>query len=66
MKKADFLEAQSVIHYSLRGRHKASVAERMIKTMKGRLEKYFWQNKSKRYVDILEQVIDKAVSYLLL
>ena len=54
----DFLETQSVIHYSLRGRHKASVAERMIKTMKGRLEKYFWHNKSKRYVDILQQVID--------
>ena len=45
-----------IVHYSLRGPHKASVAERMIQTMKGRLEKYFWQNKTKRYVDVLQQV----------
>ena len=47
-----------MVHYSLRGPHKASVAERMIQTLKGRLEKYFWQNKTKRYVDILQQVVD--------
>mgnify|MGYP003729644177 CR=1 FL=1 len=52
------LEEKCVTHYSLRGRHKASVAERMIQTMKGRLEKYFWFNKTKRYVDILQDVID--------
>ena len=45
-------------HYSLRGAHKASVAERMIRTMKGRLEKYFWHNKTKRYVDVIQQIID--------
>ena len=54
----DFFEKNCVVHYSLRGRHKAAVAERMIKTMKGRLEKYFWQNKTKRYVDVLQQIID--------
>ncbi len=47
-----------VVHYSLRGPHKASVAERMIQTLKGRLEKYFWANKTKRYVDVLQQVVD--------
>ena len=54
----DFLENHCVVHYSLRGRHKAAVAERMIQTMKGRLEKYFWQNKTKRYIDVLQQIID--------
>lgn len=46
-----------IVHYSLRGPHKASVAERMIQTLKGRLEKYFWQNKTKRYVDVLQQIV---------
>ena len=46
-----------IVHYSLRGQHKASVAERMIQTLKGRLEKYFWQNKTRRYVDILQTIV---------
>ena len=47
-----------IVHYSLRGPHKASVAERMIQTLKGRLEKYFWKNKTKRYVDVLHQITE--------
>ena len=47
-----------IVHYSLRGPHKASVAERVIQTIKNRLEKYMWHNKTKRYIDILQQVID--------
>ena len=54
----NLFDSYGIVHYSLRGPHKASVAERMIQTMKGRLEKYFWQNKTKRYVDVLQQVID--------
>ena len=45
-------------HYSIRGPHKAAVAERMIQTLRGRLEKYFWENKTKRYVDVLQQTVD--------
>ena len=48
---------KGIIHYILQGKHKASVAERMIRTLKGRLEKYFWQNKTKRYVDVLQQIV---------
>ena len=47
-----------IIHYSLRGPHKASVAERMIQTLKGRIEKYLWQNKTKRYIDVLQSIVD--------
>ena len=47
-----------IVHYSLRGQHKASVAERMIQTLKGRLEKYFWKNKTKRYLDVLQTIVD--------
>ena len=50
-------DANDIVHYSLRGRHKACVAERMIQTMKGRLEKYFWQNKTNRYIDVIQQII---------
>ena len=51
-------QENGIVHYSLRGPHKASVAERMIQTLKGRLEKYFWKNKTKRYMEILQQVVD--------
>ena len=47
-----------IVHYSLTSKHKASVAERMIQTLKGRLEKYFWKNKTKRYIDILDQTVN--------
>ena len=51
-------------HYSIAGKHKACVAERFIKTLKGRLEKYFWQNKidkkrfTHRWIDVLDQFVD--------
>ena len=48
----------AVNHYSIRGTHKASVAERMIRTLKGRIEKFLWQNKTKRYIDVLQQIVD--------
>ena len=48
----------AVTHYSIRGTHKAAVAERMIRTLKGRIEKYLWKNKTKRYIDVLQQIVD--------
>ena len=54
----NFLSSIGTKHYSIKGPHKACVAERMIQTMKGRLEKYFYENKTKRYVDVLQQIID--------
>ena len=44
-------------HYSLRGPHKACVAERFIRTLKGRLEKYFWDKRTRNWVDVLQQFI---------
>ena len=37
---------------------KASVVERFIRTLKSRLEKYFIKNKTKRWVEVLPQLID--------
>ena len=45
-------------HYSIRGKHKACVAERFIRTIKGRLEKYFYQNNTRNWIDVLDQFID--------
>ena len=51
-------------HYSIRGKHKACVAERFIKTIKGRFERYFWQRKENkqrkfhRWIDVLDQFVD--------
>ena len=45
-------------HYSITGRHKACIAERFIRTLKGRFEKYFWYSKKKRWIDVLQQFID--------
>lgn len=45
-------------HYSIRGPHKACIAERFIKTLKGRLEKYFWKSKSHKWIDVLDQFVD--------
>ena len=45
-------------HYSITGTHKAAIAERFIRTIKGRLEKYFWKTKKKRWVDVLQNFID--------
>ena len=53
-----FFEKNDVNHYSIRGRHKACVAERMIRTLKSRLERYFFENKTKRYIDVLQQMVD--------
>ena len=37
---------------------KASVAERFIRTIKGRLYRYFTQNQTKRWVDVIPKIID--------
>ena len=49
---------KGINHYSIRGRHKASVAERMIQTLKGRIEKYLWEHKTKRYIDVLQSIVN--------
>ena len=53
-----FLKRFGVRHYNLTGPHKACIAERFIKTLKSRLERYFWANKTKRWYDVLPEVIN--------
>ena len=54
----EVLDKFGIHHYSIKTKMKASVAERFIRTLKSRLERYFVENKTKRWVDILDNMID--------
>ena len=57
-KMKSFFERKNIRHYSLGGKHKASIAERFIRTLKTRLEKYFWDIKKPKWIDVLDNFID--------
>lgn len=44
-------------HYSIRGKHKACVAERFIRTLKSRIQKYFWANNTTDWIKVLDQFV---------
>lgn len=56
-KMKSFFERKNIRHYALGGKHKASVAERFIRTLKTRLEKYFWHIKKPKWIDILDTIM---------
>ena len=47
-------------HYkiSTRSKWKASVVERVNRTLKSRIQKYFYENKTKKWIDVYEDVIN--------
>ena len=54
----EVLDRYAIHHYSIKTKMKASVVERFIRTLKSRLEKYFVENKTKRWIDVLPQLIE--------
>ena len=52
------LDEYGIKHYSINGKSKACVAERFIRTLKSRLEKYFWHNKTRNWIDVLPQFVE--------
>ena len=44
-------------HTKTKTKWKAAMAERVIRTLKSRMEKYFYKNNSKRWIDFLPQLI---------
>lgn len=44
-------------HTKTKTKWKAAMAERVIRTLKSRLEKYFYQNKTKRWIDFLPELV---------
>ena len=45
-----------ILHYSIKTARKASIAERAIQTIKNRYEKYFYKNKTKKWIDVLPEM----------
>ena len=54
----EVLDKFAIHHYSIKTKMKASIVERFIRTLKSRLEKYFVKNETKRWIDVLDQLID--------
>ena len=50
------VEKYGMLIFKLGGDHKASMAERFIRTLKTRIERYFTESKSLRWVDILQDL----------
>ena len=57
-KVGDLFDRFGINHYSIRGPHKASIAERFIKTIKSKIERYLWKNKTSKWIDVLPSFID--------
>ena len=47
-----------MVIFTLKDPHKASMAERFIQTLKSRIERFFTENKTNRWLDILQQISD--------
>ena len=56
-KVKSLFDRMGIKHYSIRGKHKACVAERVIKTIKGRLQKYFWENNTSNWINVIDQFV---------
>ena len=53
------LTTYGINHYYLKTKTKwkTAMAERVIRTLKSRLQKYFYKNKTKNWIDVLQQVV---------
>ena len=54
----EVLDKYAIHHYSIKTKMKASVVERVIRTLKTRFEKYFVKNYTKKWIDVLSQFIE--------
>ena len=52
------LDYYQIHHYSIKTRTKASMAERAIKTLKSRIEKYMSENKTRKRIDVLPDIVN--------
>jgi hypothetical protein len=50
------VEKFGMVIFTLKDPHKASMAERFIQTLKGRIERYLTENKTKRWIDVLQNI----------
>ena len=52
----DVLEHYGIHHYSIKTKLKASIVERFNRTLKEKLEKYFYEKSTKRWIDVLQDM----------
>jgi len=55
---AEYLKKQNIQQLFTRTKYKASIAERFNRTLKEKLFRYFTHNKTKKYVDILQKMVN--------
>ena len=53
----DLFAKYNVQHFVLRGQPKCSIVERVIRTLKSRMFKYFTANKTLKYIDVLDDLV---------
>ena len=53
----NFVKRNDVLHYTTNNENKANYAERVIRTLKGRIYKIFYKNQSYRYIDEIQDVV---------
>ena len=54
---AHFFEKEGVHHYMTQNPPKANFAERVIKTLKSKIMRYFTQHQTHRYIDVLDDIV---------
>ena len=52
------VDKMGMIIFTLKAPLKASMVERFIRTLKGRIERHFTENNTKRWVDVLQEISD--------
>lgn len=53
----EYLKSKNIYHFTTQNSPKANYAERIIKTVKGMLFKYFQKKRTYRYIDILSDIV---------
>ena len=50
-------KTRGVVHYVLKGVHKAAIVERFQRTIKTNLEMYFYKHKTKNWISVIEKIV---------
>lgn len=50
------VDKYGMLIYTLKGPHKAAIAERFIRTLKSRIERHFTENKTFKWIDVLQKI----------
>ena len=55
--KENTTKLKNIILYHTEGKNKASIAERFVKTIKGKMWKYMTENETKKIIDVLDDLV---------